>query len=179
MKPDRNTNLSNVNKNRERILSLLRSVDREGMDAFIASLDASDFFTAKGSYRHHNWKGGLAAHSLGVYDVARVLAPGENADSLIIAALLHDICKSHGRWPQEAGGHGYRSVKLAEGCGLKLSPQERRAIRWHMQPKRNVPDSDWQQARKERLRNAICMADSIDASSSWIVEHLQGCCSGR
>jgi len=77
-------------------------------------------------------------------------------DSVAICALLHDTCKidiykegiqsrknSDGYWEKYLGysvdynmglplGHGEKSVVLLLSWGLKLTPEEMLAIRWHM-----------------------------------------------
>lgn len=76
-------------------------------------------------------------------------------DSVIIAALLHDVCKSDiyyrsvkkrknslGQWEDSEGykvsfknfpmGHGEKSVILVLCGGIELSDAEMLAIRWHM-----------------------------------------------
>lgn len=56
-----------VNENREKIISLLRSTRRNGMEKVIGYLNDSGFFSVPSSTRrHHNWRGGLAQHCLGV-----------------------------------------------------------------------------------------------------------------
>ena len=60
-----------ISTNKDTIVSLLRSVKRKGIEAVIRYLEDSGFFTAPSSInRHHNWKGGLAEHCLGVYQIA-------------------------------------------------------------------------------------------------------------
>lgn len=87
---------------KETILELLNSCRREGMTELIAWLcDETDYFTAPASTKYHgNYEGGLAAHSLNVYDSLVVIyeqfAKKEDVadpESLIIVALLHDLCK--------------------------------------------------------------------------------------
>ena len=76
-------------------------------------------------------------------------------ESIIIAALLHDVCKSdiykktikrqknaNGQWVDMEGydvdysnlplGHGEKSVIIALQAGLSLTKEEILAIRWHM-----------------------------------------------
>lgn len=76
-------------------------------------------------------------------------------DSVIIASLLHDVCKadiykpvtkkqknSYGMWVEVPGydvdysgfplGHGEKSVIVLLQCGLDMSDDEIMAIRWHM-----------------------------------------------
>jgi hypothetical protein len=83
------------------ILDLLASVKREGMPELIEWLtNGCDYFTAPSSTQYHgNYDGGLADHSLNVYDSLTLLhkeyveGKGYPIDSLIIVALLHDLCK--------------------------------------------------------------------------------------
>lgn len=136
-----------IQNNKERIKSLLRSTGRDGIENVISYLDKHDFYHVPSSlHRHHNWIGGLAQHCLGVYDRLKITGEQLPEDSLILTALLHDICKAGkfyknqgGKWVERKEedlhykGHGIRSVKLLEKtCGLKLSKDERNAIRWHM-----------------------------------------------
>ncbi len=95
-----------IKANRERFISILRDTGRENIDYVIEDLDSWGFFEAPASARNHfNFPGGLALHSLNVYDMAmavrsaiiplrpdmgRALTPG----SIAIAALLHDVCKT-------------------------------------------------------------------------------------
>lgn len=89
-----------IEANRQRIIRLLQSVKREGIDSLICKLDSDDFFTAPASTKYHaHYIGGLAQHSLNVYDnlVALVHLKGlENViseESCIIVGLLHDLSK--------------------------------------------------------------------------------------
>lgn len=166
-----------VYKNKEEIISLLRSTNRSGIENVMQYLEDSGFFIAPSSvYRHHNWRGGLAEHSLGVYRIASSNAGALPVDSVIIAGLLHDICKASKLYYDESGeiqrhhchikGHGYRSVKLLEKCGLQLSEDERLAIRWHMggQHANESEEEEVKTARKNPLWMLIHQADHIDAS---------------
>lgn len=135
-----------IKRNEERLKQLLLSTNREGMDKVIAYLQDNDYFLIPSSlHRHHNWKGGLAQHCLGVFD--RLCQTGENLplDSRIIVSCLHDICKARKFYFDSEGnphelpeeqlhipGHGKRSIKILEMLGLKLTPEEKAAIRWHM-----------------------------------------------
>lgn len=96
--------------NKERFIELLRSTKREGIEKLIDFLEKTDFFTAPASTRFHmSCEGGLLQHSLNVYDclvnlgtttgdVQEFQAAGMRLDSIpqesiIIVALLHDLCK--------------------------------------------------------------------------------------
>lgn len=172
-----------IKRNEEKFLSLLNSVEREGINNVIEYLETHNFFHIPSSIsRHHNWEGGLAQHCLGVND--RLKETGEKLpeDSRIIVALLHDICKArkiyknnNGEWQQRKDeelhipGHGSRSVKILEKLGLKLTPEEKRAIRWHMggwkiseQPKEEI--RDFFATKKSDLWRLLLNADRYDAS---------------
>ena len=84
------------------ILNLLKSVKREGMSSLIQWLqEDTDYFTSPASTKYHgNYAGGLAKHSLDVFDSLTLLnnefRDKETAypdDTIIISALLHDLCK--------------------------------------------------------------------------------------
>ncbi len=106
-----------IQKNKERFISLVRSITRPDaeIDALINKLENSDFFTAPASTQYHcSYVGGLCAHSLHVYDQLLKLVSMEynynieesevgvafpvggvpyNRETLIIVALFHDISK--------------------------------------------------------------------------------------
>ena len=156
--------------NKERFIELLRSTKREGIEKLIDFLEKTDFFTAPASTRFHmSCEGGLLQHSLNVYDclvnlgtttgdVQEFQAAGMRLDSIpqesiIIVALLHDLCKvnfyaTEMRWRKDANqkweqypvytvndrnpyGHGEKSVMMASEF-IHLTMEERYAIRWHM-----------------------------------------------
>ena len=91
--------------NIDRFENLLSNVKREGMPALMAFIKKSDFYTAPASTRYHSChEGGLLEHSLNVYDC--LMAKIENPtwaealsqvepESIVIAALLHDLCKCY------------------------------------------------------------------------------------
>ena len=153
--------------NKEIFITLLKSTNRQGVDGCMKELENLGFFEAPASTAFHlNTEGGLVEHSLNVCKVALKIresmmeldATLENKlpeDSVIIAALLHDICKADiykktikrqrtasGQWIDaevyEADysnnplGHGEKSVIMALQSGLKLTKDEILAIRWHM-----------------------------------------------
>lgn len=151
----------------EEFCSLLRSTGREGVEGLIEDITNQGFFEAPASAGHHlNVEGGLAQHSLnsckaalavweGMKTVEPTLANEVTRESIIIATLLHDLCKidiyrrsvkkrknALGQWEDSEGykvtyrnfpmGHGEKSVILALCCGIELSDAEMLAIRWHM-----------------------------------------------
>lgn len=158
-----------IKANRERFRSILQATGRENIDYVLEDLDSWGFFEAPASARNHfNFPGGLAEHSLNVYDMAMALRSAIipmrpdmeqalNPDSIAIAALLHDVCKTNiyhrtkrkqrneiGVWEDVEGyevdysempvGHGEKSVIMLLRSGLDLEDEEIFAIRWHMGP---------------------------------------------
>ena len=89
-----------INMYKEKITELLLSTNREGMDKLVEHMEEGGFFTAPCSTRYHLSKeGGLAEHSLNVYENALRISGGLGRpeevlrDSLIIVSLLHDLGK--------------------------------------------------------------------------------------
>ena len=149
---------------RNEVVSLLKKVNRDGIDKLIEFLEKTDFFIAPASTKfHNNFEGGLAEHSLNVYKELKELTKGEwPEETLIIVGLLHDICKVNnykvemrnkknpetGVWFQEPYyttddmmplGHGEKSIMLISEF-IKLTKEELYSIRWHMggyEPKEN------------------------------------------
>lgn len=91
--------------NIERFENLLTSVNRPGIDKLLDFIRHSDFYTAPASTRFHgDHEGGLLEHTLNVYDC---LVDKRNSgvwaeklkeysdESLILVALLHDLCKAY------------------------------------------------------------------------------------
>lgn len=146
---------------------LLRSTEREDIEYVIEDLSEMGFFEAPASTRFHLcYEGGLCEHSLNVCrtalmvreNVLKVNPSLEKAlrkDSVIIASLLHDVCKAdiykpvikkkkdasgqiidvegwdvdYSRFPL---GHGEKSVIVVLRMGFSLTDEEIMAIRWHM-----------------------------------------------
>ena len=166
-----------IDLNKKTILKFLISTQREGMESVIDYLYKSGFFIIpSSSNRHHCWKGGLAQHSLGVCNIALALNKDLPKESIIICALLHDICKAAKLYYDDKGnlhhrhvyikGHGIRSIKLLEILKLKLNDDERRAIRWHMGGHYAIGNEiqDLEIAKKSNLWRLIHKADIIDAT---------------
>lgn len=146
-----------IEANKLRFCSIFREkVTRPGADKLLEWIEGNtDFFTAPASTRFHSaYEGGLAAHSLNVYDVLAKRQPEpDDAESVAICALLHDLCKANfyvvayrnkknesGGWDRVPYysiedrfpfGHGEKSVFLIERF-MRLKTTEAVAIRWHM-----------------------------------------------
>ena len=152
---------------KEEYVQLLQSPGREGIEPVLSYLDKAGFFSAPASAKRHlNYEGGLMEHSMNVCRVALALrkqmvalkpelAEKLSEESVIISALLHDVCKTtlyrkvqkyrkdeYGRWETYDAyesdssrfpvGHGEKSVIMLLQLGLKLKKEEIVAIRWHM-----------------------------------------------
>ena len=148
-------------------MELLSNTNRRGIELVLSWLDTSDYFTAPASTNFHdNVSGGLARHSFNVYTMlnrlSKLPATPLDPESVVITALLHDVCKidfyqeewKNGKWDNEGNwddskpwsrkqgwgyrkdshnlGHGEASVILLLEKGLVLLPEEVLAINWHM-----------------------------------------------
>ena len=148
---------------------------------------------------HGAYEGGLLEHSLNVYENLYVKKHssgiwGEELEkvpdeSLIVIGLLHDICKTYfytiemrnkkidGKWEQVPFytvddkipyGHGEKSVMMIEEY-IKLTPQERYAIRWHMGPYSGT--QDWSTYAEAMKKYPLCLATfEADMEATYISE---------
>lgn len=156
-----------MNEAQKKFKEMLLLTNREGMENVIERLEEQGFFKAPASTKFHlNYEGGLLEHSMNVCDMAlelrevmirkkEGLRDSLPKESVIIAALLHDVCKAdiykpavkrqkneHGVWCDVPGfdvdysnfpvGHGEKSVIWLLQNGLRLTADEIMAIRWHM-----------------------------------------------
>lgn len=84
---------------KERIISLLKSTKREGIENLIKAMEDGGFFESPCSTQHHLSKdGGLAEHSYNVYEYAMGLADcfgisKDEDESILICSILHDLGK--------------------------------------------------------------------------------------
>ncbi|MBO5883988.1 MAG: HD domain-containing protein [Clostridia bacterium] len=151
--------------NVEKFIEIYNScIKREGADKLLEYIkEKTDFFSAPASTRFHGaYEGGLLEHSLNVYEclcdfVSRPRFRDKYGfkfenETLAIAALLHDICKTNfyktemrnvkknGVWEAVPYytiedtlpyGHGEKSVYIISGF-MKLTRDEAFAIRYHM-----------------------------------------------
>ena len=145
---------------KDEFINLLKSTNRENMDKLIDFIEKTDFFKAPASTRFHGaFEGGLVEHSMKVYEILKdkvekcIITIDTPQESLIIIALLHDLCKANfykvdyrnaknqfGEWEKVPFytvedtipyGHGEKSVMMLTEY-IKLTPEEKYAIRWHM-----------------------------------------------
>lgn len=144
---------------KEKYLSTLLLAYRFGIQGLMDHIQSTDFFEAPASTQHHGaYAGGLVDHSLAVYEslvaINRAHDLRLDQESMIITALLHDVCKANyykastrnvknertGQWEkapyfvvedQFPLGHGEKSVFLISKH-IELRDEEILAIRWHM-----------------------------------------------
>ncbi len=141
---------------KETIIKLLRSTEREGVEGLIQYLSEDGFFEAPASTKFHGcYTGGLAKHSFDVYKLLKANAEGMklgevscngqkplplDGNSLIIAALLHDVTKIGAyigtekpyQWNKsQPEGHATLSIERIKKF-IKLTKLEEMMIRFHM-----------------------------------------------
>lgn len=87
-----------IKGNHDRIVDILMKVGEKDMDELIAYMEYNGFFEAPCSTQYHlSVKGGLAQHSLNVYDTAMKMRNALDTDiderTIAVTALLHDLGK--------------------------------------------------------------------------------------
>ncbi len=152
-----------MSKKEEFIEIYNENIKRHGADNLLKWLEKSDFFTAPASTRYHgSFEGGLVEHSVNVYHCLKDYLSRERAktvynmdyseETIAVAALLHDICKTNfysvstrnkkedGKWVEVPFytiddkmpyGHGEKSVFMIQFF-MRLEMDEAFAIRFHM-----------------------------------------------
>lgn len=186
-------------------IQLLKSVDRPGIDALIDYLQNSDFFEAPASTIYHgSYEGGLLEHSLNVYNMLQWYVanlqdsdfelPKISEESIIIVALLHDLCKVNcyhestrnvkneqtGKWekvpcykrdPLLPMGHGGKSVFIIQQF-IKLTPEEAQAIYWHMGAYDTSPYNTLNELGKSYEMNLLAfLLNQADMMATYIAEN--------
>lgn len=202
----------NIEKERARFEEILRSTGRRGIGDVLDLLAGNGFYEAPASVaRHLNCRGGLLKHSLNVYDEAMMLRKGQCSlqkemeellpdDSVAIAALLHDVCKSDiyvpamrsrktvdGSWEKYRtwetdysafpAGHGEKSVFMLLQAGLELTDAEILAIRWHMAPWDTALQSTESMKCLElsrRLYPLVTLVSMADGLAACLLEETDG-----
>ena len=186
-------------------IQLLKSVDRPGIDALIDYLQNSDFFEAPASTIYHgSYEGGLLEHSLNVYNMLQWYVanlqdsdfelPKISEESIIVVALLHDLCKVNcyhkstrnvknertGKWekvpcykrePLLPIGHGGKSVFIIQQF-IKLTPEEAQAIYWHMGAYDTSPYNTLNELGKSYEMNLLAfLLNQADMMATYIAEN--------
>lgn len=192
-----------LKETRQEFIDLLRSTSLEELDDIIRELDEIGFFTAPASMKNHLcYEGGLMVHSLNVYqaamklknafkDVRPDLFEKVSDESIIIASLLHDVCKATSYFKRnnsryefgesEYGfnnsdlpvGHGEKSVIMLLRMGVGLTDAEICAICWHMGPWA-VNDSSSEEIKAFRaatdLYPLVSLIQMADTAAAHILE---------
>lgn len=154
--------MKEIQQVKKEIISLLINIQRNGIDRVIKYLEESDFFVAPASTKYHgNYEGGLAEHSLNVYEVFKrknvEYDLGLTEDTIRIVSILHDVCKINfytvydknvntagpgekPKWIKMPAygvndlfpvGHGEKSIIILQQF-IRLTKEEIMMIRWHM-----------------------------------------------
>mgnify|MGYP004443571189 FL=1 len=157
-------------EHKAQIVQLLESTGRKGIDNVLKCLEDNGFYSVHPRH-HHQYEGGLAVHALGVCKNALHRKDSLPRESVIIAALLHDVCDIHG-FHHLTPGHGLRSVQILTELGLELTEGEKCAIRNHMRlkdhdkPSRRI-SPEWDEvlndADNRKLQELIYHWDKQDA----------------
>ena len=143
---------------KEQIIELLRSTEREGIESVIKYLEDEGFFESPASTKFRGcYPGGLAKHSLNVYEKLNLLTPPNickpissgqkplpgDSNTIKIASLLHDVCKIGAyiatpddknpyKWNKgQPKGHALLSIECIKKH-IKLTELEELMIKYHM-----------------------------------------------
>lgn len=130
---------------KEEIIKLLELTKREGMDQLIEWLIKDGFFESPASTRFHGcYSGGLATHSFNVLKNLRRFIDELHLEvpvySVVIAALLHDVCKIGAYIGKEKpysfnkmqpAGHAKLSLERIKKF-IELTELEEKMILYHM-----------------------------------------------
>ena len=139
---------------KEDYIELLKITNRKGIDKLIKWLEQTDFFSFPTRTTYNlSTEGGVLEQRLSVNDDSvNEWDCSDKISSLIIVALLHDVCKANyytikersvkknNEWIKEPYytvedqypiGHGEKSVMIIQKF-IELTEEEIAAIRWHM-----------------------------------------------
>ena len=199
----------NIENNITRFEAELAKVQRPGMDKLLEYIQKSDFYKAPASTKYHlAAPGGLLQHSLNVLDALRGLlswrsdgvweyrAAGKVVDtipddSVIMMALLHDICKTHfygtstrnqkndatGKWEKVPFytvndmmplGHGPKSAMIVKQY-TTLTSQEMYAI-WHHMGMNGNYENDNAVGKSIEMYPAVLALQTADMMASRFME---------
>lgn len=198
-----------IQNNIARFEAELAKVQRPGMDKLLEYIQKSDFYKAPASTKYHlAAPGGLLQHSLNVLDALRGLlswrsdgmweyrAAGKVVDtipddSVIMMALLHDICKTHfygtstrnqkndatGKWEKVPFytvedrmplGHGPKSAMIIKQY-TTLTSQEMYAI-WHHMGRTGDYENDNAVGKSIEMYPAVLALQTADMMASRFME---------
>ena len=144
--------MSKIQENIKRFEELMNSVTREGKDKLMDYIkNKTDFYKAPASTQFHlSCEGGLLQHSLNVYDclIAKKDSPIWKKtfekipdESLIIMALLHDLCKVNFYVKGTKNQKTYDAYKVAAAEKWQVKHDDMGAFIWETVLKYEVKDS--------------------------------------
>ena len=189
---------------KEEYIKLLREVNRDGVEDLIQWLENSDFFISPASTQYHgSYPGGLLEHSLNVYNALSFQVeslkesgfniPEIDRESLILVALLHDLCKVNtyhvgtrnvknekGVWEQVEiykrepllpMGHAGKSLFIIQRF-IQLSVGEALAIYWHMGAYDISQYSTWNELSQAYNEHLLAfLLNQADMMATYIMEN--------
>ena len=200
----------NIKNNITRFEAEFAKVQRPGMDKLLEYIRGSDFYRAPASTKYHlACPGGLLQHSLNVLDALRGLLQWNSIeshweyhtackivdtipdDSVIMMALLHDICKTHlyststrnqknektGQWEKVPFytvndmmplGHGAKSAMIVKQY-TTLTSQETYAI-WHHMGFNGNYENDTAVGKSIEMYPAVLALQTADMMASKFME---------
>lgn len=200
----------NTENNITRFEAEFAKVQRPGMDKLLEYIRGSDFYRAPASTKYHlACPGGLLQHSLNVLDALRGLLQWNNIenhwenhaackivdtipdDSVIMMALLHDICKTYfyttstrnqknertGQWEKVPFytvndmmplGHGAKSAMIVKQY-TTLTSQETYAI-WHHMGFNGNYENDTAVGKSIEMYPAVLALQTADMMASKFME---------
>jgi len=190
--------MKQILQNKNQFIGLLKETKRENIEKLITFVEKRGFFVSPASAKYHNaFDGGLCDHSLKVYHL--LLAKVEQhklkekypLETIIIAALCHDLCKlglyenkvawrkdSQDKWENYPGygyleqqmptGHGSQSVIMLQNF-IKLTQSEILAIYWHMGLTTNPNDMIGYSTAANKCE-LVTLLHTADLESSYILE---------
>ena len=130
----------------ERIIELLKTVNRPGVDNVVKYIQESDFATARCG-KHHTYAGGLVDHELEVYEfMKQKYSDSLPEESIIVCALLHDLDKAKLSGWSFRGHHPSRVIPILKRCGFTLTEEEAFAIRNHHRTSGDVLSHSYRRA---------------------------------
>lgn len=137
-------------ENIERFEQLMYTVKRDGIDKLMEYVRKSDFYTAPASSKFHlACEGGLLQHSLNVYDclIAKRKSPiwgpvleKVSDESLIIIALMHDLCKTFFYVPGSRNQKTYDPEKVAKAEAWQVKTDKGGKFIWESVPSYSIDD---------------------------------------
>lgn len=172
---------------------LLGDINREGTHELLEWLSKSGFFETPASRKDHLCcKEGLLIHSINTMHAAMKILSGlqeqgfakdVRKESVIVASLLHDVCKADRYVQNEDGsysaqtnfpvGHGEKSVIQILRTGYRLTDDEIAAIRWHMGPFRLCFNSTEEILHYEKAQRTIPLVEIIHLADSLVANIVE------